>query len=218
MLKVLGRATSSNVQKVTWTLEELGVPYDREDIGGAFGGNNEPEYRAMNPNGTIPTVIDGDLVLWESNAIVHYLTAKHDDGGLWPSDPGERALADRWMDWQQNSLLSPWINVFFGYYRTPVEHRDNARNASELKKLVEVYGMLDDHLTGRSYIVGDRLTMADIPLGMSLYRFYTMEIERPHLPNIERWYATIQERPSYRATVMSDFSSLKDTLIPGKGH
>ncbi|MBT5432971.1 MAG: glutathione S-transferase family protein [Alphaproteobacteria bacterium] len=218
MLKVLGRATSSNVQKVTWTLEELGVPYDREDIGGAFGGLDTPEYIAMNPNKVIPTVIDGDLVLWESNAIVRYLGAKHDNGGLWPSDPGQRALADRWMDWQLSVLLTPWIRVFFGVYRTPAQYQDADRNAAAIKELGETYAILDQHLEGRAFVAGDHLTMADIPVGMSLWRYYQLDITRPSMPNIERWYATLQERPAYRATVMSDFSSLKDTLIPGQGH
>ena len=111
MIKVLGRLTSSNVQKVLWTLDEIGLDYERTDLGGAFGGLNEPDYRAMNPNGVIPTVIDGDTVLWESNAIVRYLAARYDDGGLWPTDPAERALTDRWMDWQQTMLLWPWIFV-----------------------------------------------------------------------------------------------------------
>ncbi len=119
MLKVLGRATSSNVQKVMWALEELDIAYEREDLGGAFGGLDTPEYIALNPNKVIPTLVDGDQVIWESNTIVRYIAAKHDDGGLWPSDPAARAQADKWMDWQLSTLLMPWINVFFGVYRTP---------------------------------------------------------------------------------------------------
>jgi len=218
MIKVLGRMTSSNVQKVTWTLEELGLGYERTDLGGSFGGLNEPDYRAMNPNSVIPTVIDGDLVLWESNAIVRYFAAKHDDGGLWPSDPGERALADRWMDWQQTVLLGPWVGTFFGYYRTPEQYRDHDKNAAALDALGKAYAILDAHLEGRTFIAGERLTIADIPAGMSLWRYYTMDIPRPALPHLEAWYARLQEREPYRNTVMTDYSSLKNTLIPGQGH
>ncbi len=218
MLKVLGRATSSNVQKVMWALEELGIAYDRQDLGGSFGGLDTPEYIAMNPNEVIPTVIDGNLVLWESNAIVRYLAAKYDVGGLWPHDPDRRALVDMWMDWQQSVLLRPWVAVFFGVYRTPERYRDAERNAAAVKQLGGAYRILDGHLEGCAYIGGDAFTMGDIPLGMSLWRYYQMDIDRPAMPNLERWYASLQERPAYRNTVMTDFSSLKDTLIPGKGH
>ena len=218
MLKVLGRATSSNVQKVTWALEELGVDYTREDLGGSFGGLDTPDYIAKNPNKVIPTVIDGDLVLWESNAIVRYLAAKHDAGGLCPADLGQRALADQWMDWQQTVLLRPWVDVFFGVYRTPEQYRDAEKNAAALANLATAYGLLDRHLEGRAHVAGDAFTMGDIPVGMSLWRYYQMDIARPSMPNIERWYAALQERPAYRSTVMTDFSSLKDTLIPSKGH
>lgn len=218
MLKVLGRATSSNVQKVMWALEELDIAYEREDLGGAFGGLDTPEYIALNPNKVIPTLVDGDQVIWESNTIVRYIAAKHDDGGLWPSDPAARAQADMWMDWQLSTLLMPWINVFFGVYRTPAQYQDADKNAAAIEKLGGIYGLLDRHLEGRAYVAGDRLTMADIPVGMSLWRYYQMDIARPSMPNIERWYASLQERPAYRNTVMTDFSSLKDTLIPGQGH
>ncbi|MBT6202200.1 MAG: glutathione S-transferase, partial [Rhodospirillaceae bacterium] len=113
---------------------------------------------------------------------------------------------------------TPWIRVFFGVYRTPAQYQDADRNAAAIKELGETYAILDQHLEGRAFVAGDHLTMADIPVGMSLWRYYQLDITRPSMPNIERWYATLQERPAYRATVMSDFSSLKDTLIPGQGH
>jgi len=214
MLKVLGRATSSNVQKVMWTVGELGLAHERVDLGGPFGGLDKPEYATLNPNGVVPTLIDGDLVLWESNTMVRYLGAKHGKGSLWAEDPAERARADMWMDWQQTTLLRDWVAVFFGVYRTPEQYRDKEANAAALKRLNGHYRLLDERLEGHDYIVGDRLTMGDIPLGMSLYRYHEMAIERPRLPNLAAWYARLCERPAYREHVMVDFSSMKDTLIP----
>src|SRR5690348_9690795 len=104
VLKIWGRANSFNVQKVLWCADELGVPYERVDLGGPFGGNDDPAYRRLNPNGVVPTIQDGDLVLWESNAIVRYLAAKHGSGTLYPSDLAVRADADRWMDWQLTTI------------------------------------------------------------------------------------------------------------------
>ena len=214
MIEVLGRATSSNVQKVLWTLRELGLDHRRRDLGGVHGGLDRPDYRAMNPNGKIPTLIDGDLVLWESNAIVRYLAARYDPGGLWPQDAGARALADRWMDWQQTVLFPPWVAVFFGVWRTPQRYRDEAANARAIARLNDAYTLLDRQLQDGAFVAGPRLTMADIPAGMTLYRYYSMEIPRPALPAIEAWYGRLQQRGAYRDTVMTDFSSLKDTLIP----
>jgi len=214
MLKVLGRSNSSNVQKVMWTIGELGLAHERVDLGGAFGGLDKPDYVALNPNGVVPTLIDGDLVMWESNAMVRHLAAKHDAGGLWPNDPNQRAIADMWMDWQQTTLLRDWVAVFFGVYRTPEQYRDKDANAAAVQRLGRLYGQLDARLEGCKFIAGDRLTMGDIPLGMSLYRYFEMDIARPKLPNIEAWYARLQERPAYREHAMVDFSGMKDTLIP----
>jgi len=214
MLKVLGRATSSNVQKVMWTIGELGLEHERVDLGGPFGGLDKPDYRKLNPNGVVPTLIDGDLVLWESNAMVRYLAAKHGAGGLWPSDPAERAASDMWMDWQQSALLGDWVVVFFGVVRTPPQYRDQARIDASVAKLGQLYGMLDRHLEGRRFVGGDRLTIGDIPVGMSAYRYFEMEIERPKLPNVEAWYARLQERPAYRHHAMVSFESMRNTLIP----
>src|SRR5437773_7122583 len=119
VLKILGRKTSSNVQKVLWCCAELDIGYEREDIGGPFGGNDKPEYRALNPNGLVPTIIDDGFVLWESNAIVRYLCAKHGAGKLWPSDLARRADADRWMDWLQTTLGPPMGILFRGLLKQP---------------------------------------------------------------------------------------------------
>ena len=127
MRQLLGRANSSNVMKVIWLLEEMGLPYERKDVGGKFGGNDTPEYRAMNPNGVVPTLVEDDFVLWESNVILRYLAASHEQGHqFWPRDLHARANVDRWMDWQQTTLGPPMTVVFWGLVRTSPEQRDMA--------------------------------------------------------------------------------------------
>ena len=218
MLTILGRANSANVQKVMWAVHELGLEYDRKDLGGPHGGLDAEGYRALNPNGVIPTIIDGDTVVWESNAIIRYLAQKHDDGGLWPSDPGERACADMWMDWMQTTLTGPLVKVWFGFYRTPEKYHDKEQIALDIAELGRVYGLVDKALEGKAYIAGDQLTMGDIPIGLTFYRYFTIDIDRPAMPNLEATYRRLTERPAYRDVVMTDYTSLKDTLIPGQAH
>jgi glutathione S-transferase len=216
MLKVWGRATSSNVQKVMWAIGEIGLDHERIDVGASYGGLDTEAYGKLNPNRLVPTLVDGDLVIWESNAIVRYLAAKYDAGGLWPKDPGQRALADQWMDWLPTTLLGNFVAVFFGLVRIPPEHRDMAATNKAIERLNQNYRLLDAHMAGRVFIAGDRLTMGDIPLGMTLYRYYDMAFERPSLPHVEAWYARLQERPAYREHVMVSYDALRNDIIPKK--
>jgi glutathione S-transferase len=203
MLKVLGRVNSSNVMKVLWTCGELNIAYDQKDIGGQFGGNDQPDYLAMNPNGVVPTVIDGDFVLWESNAIVRYLTAKHDAGGMWPTDPEVRADLDRWMDWQQTVLSPAFRDVFWGLVRTPPAERNQAAIDAGVKASARAFRMLDARLAGRDYIGGDHLTMADMPMGGFIHRWFGMQIPgRPDdMPNLRAWYDRLCARPAFKKHV-----------------
>jgi glutathione S-transferase len=202
MLKIWGRNNSINVQKVMWATAELGLEHERIDAGGAFGGLDTTDYGALNPNRKVPTVVDDDTVVWESNACVRYLAARYGAGGLWPTDPAVRAVADMWMDWQQTSLLVDMGVVFWGLVRTPEKDRDPAAIAAAAKRLAQIWPLLDRHLTGRSYVAGDQLTMGDIPVGAACYRYYQLAIERPKLPAIEAWYGRLQEREPYRRHVM----------------
>ena len=196
MIKLLGRANSINVQKVHWCLEELGLPYTRTDIGGAFGGNNTPDYLAKNPNGRVPVLEDGDLVLWESNVIVRYLAAKHSPGQLWPTDPKLRAEADRWMDWQQTALTPAMFAVFWGLIRTPADQRDMAAIEKSKEESAVFMRMLDGHLQTRAYVAGADFTMGDIPVGYATHRWLNLPIERPQLAGVEAWYQRLQARPA----------------------
>jgi len=202
MLEIWGRRNSSNVMTVMWAVGELGLPHRRHDVGGSFGGNDRPDYRAMNPNGRVPTIRDDGFVLWESNAIVRYLCRRYGGGSLLPRDESQYALADQWMDWCKTSAYPPFIELFMGLVRTEPDKRDAGRIADSAERLCQALGILDAQLAGRPYIVGDRLTMADIPFGPMAYRYFNLEVARPALPNLSEWYERVCERPAYREHVM----------------
>ena len=206
MLKIWGRRNSINVQKVLWCCRELGLDYERIDAGGAFGLTREPEYLALNPNGLVPTISDDGFVLWESNAIVRYLAARHGPGTLWPEDLRERADADRWMDWQLGTLWASMRPVFIGLVRTPPEERDHDAIEAARKRTVEYWSMLEAHLADRDYVTGPSFNMADIPLGVSIHRWFQLDIERPPTPNLDDWYARLHDRPAFRENVMVPLS------------
>ena len=202
MLRVWGRTNSINVQKVMWAVGELGLEHERIDAGGAFGGLDTDAYGRLNPNRKVPTVQDGELVMWESNACVRYLAARHGSGRLWPEDPAQRAVADMWMDWQQTTLLPDMFVVFWGLIRTPEDKRDNAAIEAAANRLGTIWAMLDDCLAGRTFVGGEAFTMGDIPVGAACYRYYGLPIERPRLANVERWYERLKERAPFREHVM----------------
>jgi glutathione S-transferase len=209
MLKIWGRANSMNVQKAMWVVGELGIPHERIDAGGKFGGLDTPQYIAMNPNKRIPTIDDGGVIVWESGAVVRYLAARYGSGSLWPADPGERGRCDQWMDWMQTTLMPPFSVVFMGLVRTPAAQRDNAAVDKAAAELGGQYAIFDRALQGRNFIAGDRLTIGDVPVGCTLYRYFTMPVARPALPNLEAWYKRLQERPAYRQHVMVSYEDLR---------
>jgi glutathione S-transferase len=202
MLRVWGRTNSINVQKVMWAVGELGLEHERIDAGGAFGGLDSEAYGKLNPNRRVPTVQDGELVIWESNACVRYLAARYGAGTLWPEDPARRAVVDLWMDWQQTTLLADMTVVFWGLIRTPEDKRDKAAIEAATKRLGSLWPMLDERLAGRPFVAGEALTVGDIPVGAACYRYYGLPIERPRLVNVERWYERLKERAPYREHVM----------------
>ncbi len=206
MLKVWGRTSSVNVQKVLWCCEELGVPYEHVDAGGPFGGTDTPEYLAMNPNSLVPTISDDGFTLWESNTIVRYVAARHGAGTLWPEDPAERALAEKWMDFQLGTLWVAFRVAFLGLTRTPPEERDPDAIQASLEATAGHLAILDDHLQGATFVAGEGLTVGDVALGPAVYRWLNIEIERPDLPNLESWHARLEGRPAYRKSVMVPFT------------
>ena len=202
MLKVWGRDNSINVQKVMWTVGELGLEHERIDAGGKFGRLDTPEYGAMNPNRRVPTVDDDGVIVWESNACVRYIAARYGAGRLWPEDPAARAQADMWMDWQVSTLGPDMTVVFWGLVRTPEAERDYAAIQAAGERLGASWRILDHHLASRAFIAGDAFTMGDIPLGAHAYRYLNLPLERPKLPNVEVWYARVRERGPFRNHVM----------------
>jgi len=202
MLKILGRASSINVQKTMWCAAELGIDVEREDIGGKFGGNDTPEYRSLNPNGLVPTMQDGDLILWESQAIVRYLCERERRTPWYPGDLKGRGLANQWMDWYLTRLHPPMTVVFWGLIRTEPEDRDRDAMDKAAGQAAEYWRLVDTHLETTPFITGDEPSMGDIPLGCSVNRWFTLDVERPLLPRLEAYYHRLQERPHYREHVM----------------
>ncbi|MBX9924821.1 MAG: glutathione S-transferase N-terminal domain-containing protein [Hyphomicrobiaceae bacterium] len=210
MIKLWGRTTSANVQKAMWALAEAGVAHERVDVGGAFGGLDTPEFTAMNPTRLIPVLQDGDLVLWESEAIVRYVAATSARGSLCPADPKQAAVADQWMMYSATSLQPEIIGVCFTQLvRVPAKDRNTAAIAAAAQKAGDKLGVLDRQLAGRPFLLGDALTMADISAGTLMYRYFALPISRPALPNVERWYASLSQRAAYRSSAMTDYAALQ---------
>lgn len=213
MLKVWGRKTSINVQKVMWTVAELGLAHERVDAGGPFGGLDTEEFGKLNPNRLVPVIDDNGFVLWESNAIVRYLSAVYGREKLAAADERQRALADQWMEWANSMLYADIIaTCFLGLIRTPAQDRNVAAIEKAAKRAGERLAILDAQLAGRSYILGDQLTAADIGCGSLMYRYFTLDIARPRLGNVEAWYQRLTERKAYQDHVMIDYQALK---VPG---
>jgi glutathione S-transferase len=204
VIKVWGRNTSSNVQKVMWAIGEIGLPHERIDIGGAFGKNRDAEYLAMNPNGLVPTLEEEDgFLLWESNSIVRYLAAKHKSSVLEPADLRTRALASKWMDWQL-SVAGPAITpVFWGLIGTPAEKRNHSEIEEGKKKTTAAMSMMDEQLGKTAYLAGDTFTYGDIPVGIMAYRYRQLVPDRPPLRNFERWYAALCTRKAFKDQILS---------------
>ncbi len=202
MIEVWGRDTSINTQKVMWTIGELQLESRRFDVGGPYGGLDTATYRAMNPNQRIPTVRDGSVVLWESNVIVRYLAARYGEHSLWIRDPAERALAERWMDWQHTTLLDDMRTVFVGRAQTAAEERDDAAIDAAAARLKEIWGRLDAYLRDRSFIAGARFSMADIPAAAWCHRYHAVTVDRSGLDALTAWYERMNQRPAYRQHVM----------------
>ncbi len=205
MLEVWGRRNASNVMPVMWAIGELALPHRRHDVGGSFAGPDDPAYLAINPHGRIPTIVDGDCALWESNAIILYLAARYGEGGLWHPDPATRSVADRWMEWLKTTVYPSYIELFWAIVRTEPAHRNRTAILALADSLAGALRTLDAHLADHPYVAGDHLTMGDIPFGPAIYRYLHLEIERPDLPNLAAWYRRLSDRPAYREHVMVPF-------------
>jgi glutathione S-transferase len=195
MLKIWGRISSVNVQKVVWAADELGIAHERIEAGGTFGVVGTPQYQAMNPNGLVPVIEDDGFVLWESNAIVRYLARKYARGTLSPDEDRKYADADKWMDWQATVYTPAMWAAFWQLIRTPAQERDAKVVEASIAKTEKAAEILDAALAGREFITGDTFTMGDIPIGCATHRWLNMPVWRVGRPNIERWYAALKARP-----------------------
>ena len=194
MLRIWGRLSSVNVQKVVWCADELGLAYERIDAGGKFGRNDTAEYLAMNPNGLVPVIDEDGFVLYESNAIVRYFASR--DTRLIPADPRRRADVDRWMEWQSTSYTPAMTQIFWQLIRTPEAQRDAAVIEASRAKSEKLSGILDAHLANRRFIAGDEFTVADIVNGCAAHRWLNLPTKREHRPHLQRWYAELAARPA----------------------
>ena len=205
MLRIWGRISSINVRKVVWCAQELGLAFERTEAGGRFGVVKTPEYLLLNPNALVPTIEDGDdFRLWESNVIVRYLCATRSPGDLYPEALAARFDAERWMDWQQTTLNPATRNAFVQWIRTPAAQRDPEAAARSVQATEPLMAMLEAHLSTRAFMAGDRLTMADIPIGCELHRWFGLPADlyaRPAWPSLERYFAGLRARPAARGVL-----------------
>jgi glutathione S-transferase len=199
VIKLWGRANSSNVMKVIWLLEELGIAYDRVDVGGSFGGTATPEYRAMQPLGLVPAIEDGDFHLFESNSILRYLCNAHaPTTPLYPTEPKARARVESWMDFQQTAINRPMSTIFLGLVRTPAAQRDMAAITAAAKEAAGHWAILDARLARQAYVASDTFGIADIALGIYVHRWFVMDVPgRPEAAHLHAWYQRLLTRPVY---------------------
>jgi glutathione S-transferase len=201
-ITIMGFTASSNVQKALWACGELGLAFERRELGGAAGGWDRRENLALNPNRRVPILIEDDFVTWESASIVRYLAEKYGHGTLWPTDARARARADRWMDWQLGTLGPMMRPVYNGLIRTPEDRRDAGAIAAGFAALSDAFAVLDSYLGETAFVGGDAFSMGDIPVGISAYRWFNMPLDRPDLPNLARWYGALSARPAYREHIV----------------
>jgi glutathione S-transferase len=192
---IWGRNNSSNVQKVMWAVQEMQMPFERREAGGAFGVVQEPSYKAMNPNSRIPTLQISEFYLYESNAILRFLGER--SGQFVPKSPYAKAKMNQWLDWQQTTVIPPLTPVFWGLVRTPPEKRDLAHIAENALKTTQAFEILDAQLAQTRFTVDEKLSLADFALGPMAYRYLELVKDRPALPHLMRWFTEISARPAF---------------------
>ena len=211
MITVYGRSTSSNVQAVMWGIAELGLACERLDYGFNFGGLDSAEFKAMTPHGRVPVLRDGDVVIWESCAILRYLAARYGGGGaFWPDDPAARAAVDMWAEWGKVSFASEFtVPIFWARVRTSAADRDEAALSVAIAVFETRLDILQDQLHAHEHVVSDDFTLADIVIGHLLYRWFEIDIPRQPRPLVEAYYQRLTDRPAYRDHVMISYKILR---------
>lgn len=212
MIELWGRKNAYNVQKVLWTLHELELAYLHHHIGSTPGDLDTAAFLAINPHARIPVIFDSGEFIWESNTIIRYLVANYAGSRLWDTAPATRSHSDRWMDWELATLQPDFIELFWDYYRTPEESRDEAKILTAKKRCEGHFQKLDQHLFHKNYVAGHKFTMGDISCGTCLYRYFSMglNIEKPTY--VQDWYERLTKRDAYRECIMVPYQELKGRI------
>jgi len=209
MLELWGRRNAYNVQKPLWLLAELDLEFSHHDIGSEKGDLETPGFLALNPQARIPVLREGEAVVWESNSILRYLANRHAGAALYPEDPFQRSRVERWMDWELATLQPAFIDLFWGYYRTPPQARDTVAIADAQQRCARCFAALERQLTNGPYLAGAAFSLADIACGVCLYRYFNMGLALDNPPQVVGWYQRLSQRDAFRNTIMQPFAELK---------
>jgi glutathione S-transferase len=212
MLELWGRRNAYNVQKPLWLLAELGLEFSHHDIGSKRGDLDSPGFLALNPQARIPVLQDGDAIVWESNSVLRYLANRFDANSVYPADPWQRSLVERWMDWELASLQPAFIDLFWGYYRRPAQARDAAAIDAAQRRCKQVFAAMDRQLASAGYLAGDRFSLADIACGVCLYRYFNMGLAVEQPARLMDWYQRLSQRAAFRNIIMQPFDELEGRI------
>jgi glutathione S-transferase len=202
MIKLWGRARGLCVKKVLWCLEELQLDFERIDAGKQYGVIDTEEYLRLNRNGLVPTLKDGDFVLWESNAIMRYLALRYGDSQFYSLEPEAHGDINRWLDWQNGALWADISGVFVQLIRTPEAQRNAEVVKAASARLAKNWAIVDEYLGDRPFIAGDSFTIADIALGVMAETWVYLDLpDKPALPRFSAWYARLESRPGFKKYV-----------------
>jgi glutathione S-transferase len=212
VIDVWGRRNAYNVQKVLWTLAELELEHTHHELGSLPGELDTPRFLALNPHARIPVLRQDDDIVWESNSIIRYLSASYSHGELWPDDVFQRSRAERWMDWELTRLQPDFIELFWGYYRTPPDARDQGSIDTALVNCAAHFQQLSRQLEQQPYLAGEHFTMGDIPCAVSLYRYFEMGLDVDQPVHVMQWYRRLSQRSAFKETVTQPFDELKGRI------
>lgn len=198
MLRILGKASSINVRKVLWACAEIEISFEWEDWGSGVKSTHTPKFISLNPNAMVPVILDDDFVLWESNSIIRYLASRYNGGHLYPVQPKARARVDQWIDWQASELNKSWTYAFMSLVRHSAEHQDSKALAASCSQWSRHMEILNRQLesTG-AYVSEDGFSLADIPIGLSVNRWFETPLDHPDFPAVSAYYERLSRRPSY---------------------
>ena len=209
MLELWGRANAYNVMKPLWLLAEMGLEFRHHDVGSTPGELDSDEFLALNPHARVPVLRDADAVVWESNSVLRYLANRFELSDLYPADPLARSEVERWMDWELASLQPAFIDLFWGFYRTPPAHRDAIAIETSRERCADLFDQLDQRLHSVDYLAGDAFSLADVACGVCLFRYFNMGVDVARPPSLMAWYERLSERPAFRSSVMLPFDELR---------